>query len=48
MCPHQWRRINDVFVCMRCGITRIEGTKKIIFDRKITNYKPKGKKRGKK
>lgn len=46
MCSHQWRRVNDCFVCMRCGITRTHDGK-IIFDRAIVNYKPKKHKGGK-
>ena len=43
MCSHSWQKINDVFVCTKCGITRtFDG--KIIFDRKIVNYKPKKRK----
>ena len=46
MCSHNWQKVNDVQVCMRCGLTRtFDG--KIIFDRKIANYKSKkSKKRG--
>ena len=47
MCPHEWFKINDVTVCKRCGLTRtFDG--KVIFDKKITNYKPKKPKRRKK
>ena len=43
MCPHNWRKINDVFVCLRCGLTRtVDG--KILFDRKIVNFRPKRRK----
>lgn len=43
MCTHDWKKVNDVWVCVRCGITRIyDGT--IIFDRPIANYKPKKRK----
>ena len=47
MCNHEFKQINDVRVCQRCGLTvTMDG--KIIFDRKIANYKSKKKKRGKK
>ncbi len=45
MCSHEWRQINDVSVCTRCGLTRTKSGK-IIFDRKLPNYRHK--KRGKK
>ncbi len=45
MCNHVWRKVNDVLVCTRCGLTRTPDGK-ILFDRKLPNYKPK--KRGKK
>lgn len=48
MCSHVWKKINDCFVCMRCGITRIQGDNKVIFDRKLPNYKSNKKKGGKK
>ena len=40
MCSHTWQKINDVFVCMRCGLTRTYDGK-IIFDRKLVNRKSK-------
>lgn len=40
MCSHQWQKVNDVLVCIRCGLTRTTDGK-IIFDRKLPNYKPK-------
>ena len=46
MCSHDWRKINEVWVCMRCGITKMPDGK-IFFDRKLPNYKPKKKGRGK-
>lgn len=37
MCNHTWKHVNDVWVCLRCGLTRTcDG--KIIFDKKIVNY----------
>lgn len=37
MCSHTWKTINDVRVCMRCGLTVriLDGA--ILFDRKIAN-----------
>lgn len=46
MCPHIWVKFNDVFVCKRCGLTRTPDGK-LIFDKKITNYKPKKRKKNK-
>lgn len=44
MCNHSNTvRINDVKVCLKCGMT-ITHDGNVIFDRKITNY---NKKRGK-
>lgn len=45
MCNHIWRKVNDVLVCVRCGLERIDGTNKVIFDKKIVNYKQKKRKR---
>ena len=39
-CGHQWKKVNDVFVCVRCGITRLPNGK-IYFDRKLPNVKVK-------
>lgn len=48
MCSHSWVEVNDVFVCMNCGMTKLPSGK-IIFDREIANYKKTTrKKRGKK
>lgn len=35
MCNHIWKTVNDLRVCVRCGLTvrRIDG--KIVFDRRI-------------
>lgn len=41
MCNHSnVKRINDIRVCLDCGLT-VTNDNKIIFDRKIVNYKPK-------
>ena len=40
MCSHNWRKFNDVFVCVRCGLTKTYDGR-ILFDKKIVNYKPK-------
>lgn len=39
MCGHIWRELNDVRVCLRCGITvsRIDGV--VVFDRKLANIR---------
>lgn len=43
MCAHNWKRFNDVWVCMNCGLTRtLDG--KMFFDKTIVNYKPKKRK----
>lgn len=40
MCSHtNTRKINDVKVCLNCGLTILPNGK-VIFDRKITNYRP--------
>lgn len=37
MCRHNWKLINDVYVCPNCGATRTQdGT--VIFDRRLPNY----------
>lgn len=38
MCNHIWKMVNDVRVCLRCGLTvsRFDG-KPIAFDRKLPN-----------
>lgn len=48
MCNHEFKKMNDnVSVCVRCGLTNCNG--RILFDKKIVNYKPKrGAKNGKK
>ena len=46
MCNHgNTVKINDVRVCLKCGLT-ITNDGKVIFDRKLPNYK--SKKRNKK
>lgn len=43
MCPHtNTRKINDVRVCLNCGMT-ISNDGRILFDKKIVNYKPRKK-----
>lgn len=44
MCSHTWQKINDVTVCQKCGLTRTADGK-IIFDRKLPNYKKKRRKK---
>ena len=43
MCKHVMKTINDVRVCLRCGMTirRLDGA--IIFDRKLVSAAKKGK-----
>lgn len=48
MCSHtNTKKINDVKVCLNCGLT-LTFDNKIIFDRKLPNHKSKKKKGGKK
>lgn len=39
MCGHLWKELNDVRVCLRCGMTvsRLDGA--VVFDRKLANIK---------
>ena len=40
-CSHSnVKRMNDVRVCLNCGLT-ITADGKVVFDKKIVNYKPK-------
>lgn len=42
MCSHSWYKVNDVTICAKCGVTlTFDG--KLLFDRKIVNYKSKRK-----
>lgn len=43
MCTHEWIRVNDVIACVRCGMTRTSDGK-IIFDKRLVNYRPKKRK----
>lgn len=43
MCAHEWIKLNDVVACTRCGLTRTHDGK-VIFDKKLVNYKPKKRK----
>ena len=43
MCSHSWKRIGDTWVCMNCGLTRLNNGR-IYFDRKITNITQKKRK----
>lgn len=43
MCGHDWKKINDVWVCLRCGLTKTYDGR-FLFDRKIINYKSKKRK----
>ena len=44
MCQHDFKKVNDCLVCCKCGLTTLPNGK-IIFDRKIVNYKPKKRKK---
>lgn len=44
MCKHNWVKVNDICVCSRCGMTRLESGKILLFDRRLPNYKPKKRK----
>lgn len=46
MCCHEWITINDITVCRKCGLTRMYDGK-VFFDRKLPNYKPKKRRKGK-
>lgn len=36
-CRHNWKQINDVQFCTKCGITRVNN-EKVMFDRKLPNH----------
>mgnify|MGYP003201858938 FL=1 len=36
MCDHLWQRVNDVWVCAKCGFTRLP-TGQIMFDKQYPN-----------
>ena len=45
-CSHSHtKKVNDLRVCLNCGLT-LTNDGKIIFDRKLVNYKPKKRKKG--
>lgn len=44
MCNHQWQKVNDVCVCVRCGLTKTYDGR-ILFDRQLPNYKRKKRKK---
>lgn len=40
VCKHQWYKVNDIYICLKCGFTAIKANKgQIILDRKLINYK---------
>lgn len=43
MCKHEFIKINDIVICKKCGINKTPDGK-IIFDRKVINYRPKRRK----
>ena len=38
MCNHNFIKINDIKVCIKCGLTRLYNGK-IFFDKKIKNFR---------
>lgn len=46
-CPHIWKKVNDVSVCVRCGLTRTYDGR-ILFDRRLGAEISKKEKRTKK
>lgn len=45
MCNHIWKMMNDVRVCLRCGITISIFDGRVIFDRKLPEKLKKGDKK---
>lgn len=39
MCAHNWKKYNDVWACIKCGLTRLPNGR-IVFDKELINYKP--------
>lgn len=37
MCVHKWKKVNEVRVCIRCGLTIPQGGRPF-FDKKIVAY----------
>lgn len=37
MCSHDWKEINDVRVCARCGLTFRKTDGRVMFDRELIN-----------
>lgn len=37
MCNHIWKKVNDVRVCVRCGLTVNRLTGELIFDRRLAD-----------
>lgn len=36
MCSHTWKKVNSVWVCVKCGLTKtFDG--KMVFDRELPN-----------
>lgn len=40
MCSHTWKKVNDIRICLRCGLMRMPDGK-LFFDKGILNYKSK-------
>lgn len=41
-CGHSWKKINDVAVCVKCGLVMANG--KVMFDRALPSRKMKKRK----
>ena len=48
MCGHLWRKMNDVRVCMKCGLTVGKDGRVLVFDRRLRNVAGKKVKRKRK
>ena len=47
MCNHIMKKVNNLNVCIKCGLT-LADNKKIVFDRRLTDYiKKKNRRNGK-
>ena len=47
-CGHLWRKMNDVRVCMKCGLTVGKDGRVLVFDRRLRDVVTKPEKRIKK
>lgn len=37
MCKHRWKKIEDVMVCVLCGVTVAKDNGAVMFDRNLSN-----------